>query len=168
MLTSVSSWQGASLFGCLSLWRDWAAWEREQDASEGYGAAAAAEHWRFKHQLEAFKLWRYRQSMDWKSSLNDAEQLWRSKALDVIFVRWRDYTYLYYELMELMAQASFRFYHKSLSDVFQHWRSYERRGKLVMPRSPYIGMPTPGVPSLANIPSDPLDQSFEAQYRGSQ
>lgn len=174
MLQSVSSWQGANIYVCLSLWRDWASWLRDEEQSEGYGVAAAIEHWETQQKIRAV-LWLRRLAHGDEESryrLTNAEKMWETRAMDVVFVRWRDYTYFYYELLEFMAQGSFRYYHKCLSDVFTHWRSSDRGvGKTPVlsfgePLSRGPMAPMTGLFSETLSPEDPLDRNFEAQYAG--
>jgi hypothetical protein len=162
MAISVSNWQGANVYVAFSLWREWAEILQSEEKSEEMSVARGVKHWTTQSMSRAVLLWR--RSLDSKLSghnrMLDAEQVWRSREMDTIFVRWRDYTNLYLELLELMAQASFRFYHKSLSDVFQHWRSRETGQQSGRSYSISEQFASPNADIV-----DPLDQGFEQHYR---
>jgi len=166
MAISVSNWQGANVFVALSLWREWAQYLKGEEKSEEYGVSIGANHWRAQSMLRVILY--MRRSNDSRVSgrhqMLNAEQVWRSRTMDEVFVRWRDYTDFLIILMELMAQASFRFYHKSLSDVFQHWRSIETGQRSRRSTSEQFASPN-GEISFATGQFDPLDQAFEQQYR---
>merc|ERR1711924_47396 len=153
---------GANVYVAFSLWREWAEFLQSEEKSEEMSVAVGVKYWTTQSMLRAVLLWR--RSLDSKLSghnrMLDAEQVWRAREMDTIFVRWRDYTNLYLELLELMAQASFRFYHKSLSDVFQHWRSREtgQQSGRSYSISEQFGSPNADI-------VDPLDQGFEQHYR---
>jgi hypothetical protein len=149
MVTGVSRWHGSSTFMALSVWRDWARWLRNEEQAEGFRVTAAIDSARLSKMTEVMSRLR---NLDNDGRMSDAEQIWRSRALDSIFCRWREYTSFYYELRELLARGSFRFYHRCLSESFVRWRSHERGVRM-------------GSRYSQPMTADPLDLDFEAQYQ---
>lgn len=151
MVSSLSAWRATHTYMALSTWRDWARWMRNEEQTEGLGVMAAIDHERLSKMTHVMDRLRDLGDNQFEGRMMDAEQIWRSRAMDTVFCRWRDYTYFFYELQEMMAQASFRFYHRCLSDIFTRWRSHERGVRLGR---------KPGSGAMV----DPLDRDFEAQF----
>ena len=74
---------------------------------------------------KSFNEWRSLSTCNSFEGLSDqAAYWWKQRTLDVAVARWRNYAEFCVILAELMAQADFRYYHKSYSEGFQAWRSY--------------------------------------------
>merc|ERR1712072_137651 len=84
----------------------------------GLRSKAADAHWQWQQQQRMFHTWQ-NCTVSGKFDLLHGQQAaywWLRNTLEDSFRCWRQYTEFHGILSELMAQADFRYYHKSYSD----------------------------------------------------